>query len=80
MDRSVIETRKHVSGEQVALVGVRVTTQDDRFDAQGFVHPELGQNLVGVADDRRAATGSGPADAGPEVLFHVAVTCGSRLP
>ena len=54
-----------MAGEQIALGLVRITRQDEAFDAQAPIGIELGQHLIGIADDGGAAARAGAADAGP---------------
>ena len=63
-------------GEEVALGDVWVAGEDERLDAERPVAEELGEHLVGIADDRGAAAAAGPADARPEVGLDVAVVGG----
>jgi hypothetical protein len=55
---------------------VWIARQDERVDAEGHVGAELGDDLVGVADDRGAAAGSRSGDAGPQVVLDEAVVVG----
>src|SRR3954464_10105141 len=71
-----LEPREDVPGEQLALLLVRITRQDERADAHGDVAVELLDDLVGVADQRGAAAGAGAADAGPEVRLDEAFVVG----
>src|SRR5271154_4805035 len=63
-----------VPREQVAFGGVGVAGQDEGFDAQLAVGVELAQDLVGVAHDCGAASGTRASDTGPQVVFDVPVT------
>src|SRR5277367_4878132 len=62
-----------VPREQVAFGGVGVAGQDEGFDAQLAVGVELAQDLVGVADDCGAASGTRATDTGPQIVFDVAI-------
>ena len=66
-----------MAGEEVGFGGVRVAGQDEGLYAQVGVRRELGQHLVGVADDGRARPGAGAADAGPQVRLGIAVVVGA---
>ncbi|WP_244914710.1 NAD(P)-dependent oxidoreductase [Rhizobium sullae] len=46
-------------------------TEETRRRAMQFC-----RNLIGIADDRGATTGAGAADAGPEVVFDIALIAG----
>jgi hypothetical protein len=73
----VVEVGKHVPGEQVGFGGgVRIAGQDEGVHAEVGVGADLGEHLIGVADDGRAGAGVGPADAGPQVRFGVALIAG----
>ena len=68
--------RQDMPGEEIRLGLVRVAGQNERLDAHGLVGAQLGQHLVRIADDRRAAAGAGLADPGPEVVLDEAVARG----
>ena len=59
--------------EQVRLRRVGVARQDERLDAHVLIAVQLGEDLIGVADDRGAAARAGAADAGPEIVLDIAV-------
>ncbi len=68
-ERGVRQFRQDVTSEQVALGDVGVARQDERPDAGTLVGAQLGQDLIGIADDRCAGAAAGPADAGPQRLL-----------
>ena len=77
LEAAVVDVGQHVAGEQVALGGVRVAGEDEGLDAGVGQLVDLGQHLVGVADDGGAGAGAGPADAGPQVPLDVALVVGA---
>lgn len=52
--RAVVEVRQHVPREQVALGRVRIAGQDERLHAEVCVATQLGEHVIGVADDSRS--------------------------
>ena len=70
------ERGQHVPRDEVAFGDVRVSGEDERVDPEGHVRAQLGDDLIGVADDRRAASRSGSGDAGPQVLLDEPVVVG----
>ena len=70
------QARQHVLAHQFAFVAVGIARQDEGVDAQIPVGVQLGHHLVGVTHDGRPASRPGPADAGPQVVLHVAVVVG----
>ena len=73
----MLDAREHVLGDQVALGDVGVAGQDERADAGVLIRTQLGDDLVGIADDRRAGAAARPADAGPERVLDEAVVGGA---
>ena len=62
---SVIDPWQDVAGEQIRFGLVRISGQDEGIDTKITVHVQLRQNLIGIADDRRAASRPCTTDAGP---------------
>ena len=76
VERAVLDMRQHMPREQVGFGRVRIARQDEGLDPLGLIGAQLGEHLIGRADDRRPAARARPADAGAQVLFHEAVTIG----
>lgn len=72
----MVKVGQHMAGEQVGFGGVRVAGQDESVHAEVRVGADLGQHLIGIADDGRASARARAADAGPQVRFGVAVVIG----
>ena len=51
----MVQFRQHITCKHVAFVDVRVTRQNERFDADGAIGFDFGEHLVRVANDRSAA-------------------------
>ena len=71
--RSVVEVGQDVTGEQVALVHMGVTAEDEGVHAQCFIGAQFGQHLIRVTHDGCTATRAGPPDTGPQVVFRIPV-------
>ena len=69
----MLDVGQHVLGHEIAFGDVGVARQDEGLDADLLVRLQLGHDLIGVADDRRAGAGTGPTDSGPEIGLGVAV-------
>ena len=52
--RPVVQPRENVTGEEVGFGGVRIAGEDEGLDTQRAIGVQLGQHLVGIADDRGA--------------------------
>ncbi len=61
--RAVVERGQHVPREQVGLGEVGIAGEDERLQAELAVGAQLGEHLVGVADDRGPGARAGAADA-----------------
>ena len=72
----MLEAGQDVPREQVGLGSVGVARQDERLDAHRLVGLQLGEHLVGIADDRGTAAGAGAADAGPQIVLDVTLVAG----
>jgi hypothetical protein len=66
-------SRQHVAAEQIGLGRMGVAGQDEGIDAERLIGLQLGQHLVGIADNGGAAARAGAADAGPEVVLDIAI-------
>ncbi len=69
----MIEFWQNVAREQIGLGGVGIARQDERLDPHRAVAFELGEHLVGIADDRRPAARTRTPDARPQVGLGIAV-------
>ena len=52
----MLDLRQDMAREQVALGCMGIARQDERFDPFRLIGAQLGQHLIRIADDGRAAT------------------------
>ena len=50
-----------------------IAREDESLDPFGLIGAQFGEDLIGVADNRRAAARASAADAGPQVLLNEAI-------
>ena len=67
------DMRQHMPREQICFGGMGIARENESFDPFGLIGAQLGEHLVGIADDRRTAARTGAADPGPQVLLDKAV-------
>lgn len=61
----MIDLWQNVTGKQIRFGLMRVPRQDEGIDTEITVHLQLCQDLIRIADDRRAASRPRTTDAGP---------------
>ena len=69
----MLDVGQHVLGHEITFGDVGVARQDEGLDADLLIRLQLGHDLIGVTDDRRTGTGTGPANTGPEIGLGVPV-------
>ena len=69
----MIDPRKDVAREVLALVEVGIAREDERVDAERAIGLELREDLIRIPDDRGPAAGARTADPRPEMVFDEAV-------
>ena len=60
---------QHITREHVAFVDVRIARQYERLDTDFAIGVDFGEHLVRIADNCRAAAGTGAANAGPQIIL-----------
>ena len=72
----MIHLGQDITREHIAFVDVGITGQDERLYPLGLIGAEFGQDLIGIADNRRAATRARAANPGPEIVLDIALVPG----
>lgn len=73
----MIDFRQNMLGEQVALVHMAESREDECFDTYRLVGTKLCDHLVRVTNYCCPRSAPGAPDAGPSVLFGVSVVVGT---
>ena len=68
----MIEPGQHIACKKIAFIGMGIAGEDEGFEAEGTIGLDLPQHLIGITDNGGAATGPGPANARPQIIFHKA--------
>jgi len=73
----VLDLWKHIASNEIALSDVGVARQNESIYSDVLVCPQLGDNLVWIADDCGPRSGTSAANTCPKTLLGKAVVVGA---